>query len=246
MKHLNSLKINIVLVSLMFFANFKANAQISTIVTKPTTKIDIEKKYLLGKFDPSKDSAFVKVENKYCLKRTEYMLQEVYDKYLIMYKAALEDNIKLGIISATRSFDLQKFFWEHNLAKHENKILGAKKILRFLAMPGTSRHHWGTDIDFVSTDPHYFNTEIGKKTYTWLCNNAHKYGFYQVYTNDRNGGYLEEKWHWTYLPISKIFLKQYKEKITNKDLNGFNGCELVNELNIIDNYVMNINKKLID
>ena len=30
-------------------------------------------------------------------------------------------------------------------------------------MPGTSRHHWGTDIDFNSVDPAYFKTATGIK-----------------------------------------------------------------------------------
>ena len=36
--------------------------------------------------------------------------------------------------------------------------------------------------------------------------NASRYGFARPYTAGRSGGYEEEKWHWSYLPLSRKFL----------------------------------------
>lgn len=98
-------------------------------------------------------------------------------------------------------------------------------------MPGTSRHHWGTDIDLHETTlkgPAFNNSTFqngrGKEFYSWLQKNAAKFGFCQPYTGTpeaRNGGmykhgYQEERWHWSYRPLSAEYLYQYvtqKEKL---------------------------------
>lgn len=241
--------IPVALLLVVFISNAPVRAlQLPTTTDYKAQIVDysIDVKYLLGKIDPTKDTAFVKVEKKYCLMRTEYLLREVYNQYQLMYAAAAAEGITLGIVSATRTFDAQKILWERKLAAHENILAGVKKSLNYLSMPGTSRHHWGTDLDFVSVEPVYFNSGNGKRVYDWLCRNGHKYGFYQVYTDNRTGGYLEEKWHWTYLPISKKYLAQYRAKVTYNDISGFTGCQYAQELDVINGYVMNINAKLLN
>ncbi|NJK84501.1 MAG: M15 family metallopeptidase [Saprospiraceae bacterium] len=42
----------------------------------------------------------------------------------------------------------------------------ALKILKYSSMPGTSRHHWGTDIDLNSFSNSYFEQGEGKKYMT--------------------------------------------------------------------------------
>ena len=110
-------------------------------------------------------------------------------------------------------------------------------------MPSTSRHHWGTDLDINSLSNSYFTEGKGKKEYNWLQKNASKFGFYQVYTSKENGrkGYNEEKWHWTYLPLSSKYLNYYNAHISLNDISGFKGSEFAKELNIIKNYVNGIN-----
>jgi len=49
-------------------------------------------------------------------------------------------------------------------------------------MPGTSRHHWGTDVDLFSLDNKFFESGDGKIWYSWMVQNAAKYGFCQPYT----------------------------------------------------------------
>jgi D-alanyl-D-alanine carboxypeptidase len=55
-------------------------------------------------------------------------------------------------------------------------------IMNYSAMPQASRHHWGTDVDINSVEPEYFESGQGLKEYTWLQENAWKFGFCQPYT----------------------------------------------------------------
>jgi hypothetical protein len=199
--------------------------------------VDIPVKYLLGKFNPENDSLFVEVPLKYCLIRKEYLHKDVLNHFIEMYEAAIKEGISLKIISAHRTFSVQKWLWEQKIYSSNNNIDVVKNILQYSAMPGTSRHHWGTDIDIISTQLAYFETIEGKKAYNWLLKNASKYGFYQVYNTNNNKGYNEEKWHWSYLKIANNFENQYIEKITYKDFHGFYGHKFAEELNIIENYV---------
>jgi LAS superfamily LD-carboxypeptidase LdcB len=108
-------------------------------------------------------------------------------------------------------------------------------------MPGTSRHHWGTELDFISSKLNYWNSAEGKRTYQWLNKNAQQYGFYQPYTADpKRSGYAEERWHWSYKSIATRYLAAYQQKITAEDLCGFYGSYLVDSLHIIQTHVMGV------
>jgi LAS superfamily LD-carboxypeptidase LdcB len=119
-----------------------------------------------------------------------------------------------------------------------------KKILEWSSVPGTSRHHWGTDIDINNTNILYFQEEKGTREYIWLVQNAPTFGFCQPY-NFKNGfrttGYNEERWHWSYLPIARELTQKYKNSIKEEDINGFLGEKFVPGQNLIDDYVLGIN-----
>jgi LAS superfamily LD-carboxypeptidase LdcB len=212
--------------------------------------------YLLGKFEPDQDNNFVEIESQYANRQGLFLRIETYDAFVKMHAAALEDAVQLTIVSATRNFDSQKYIWERkwsgktlvggkNLAKSVNDpVERAKIILRFSSMPGTSRHHWGTDIDLNALNNEYFSTGEGKKIYTWLTENASDFGFCQTYTpknSARPSGYEEEKWHWSYFPLARTLLAHYTQKILYDDLKGFLGWETAKELCVIKNYVLSIN-----
>src|ERR1035437_3975815 len=185
-----------------------------------------------------------------------YLRKETLDAFLKMQDAADEDNVDLKIASATRNFDYQKNLWNNkwtgvtlvdgkNLSKSiPDGLERFKKILEYSAVPGTSRHHWGTDIDINDANPLYFNTEQGEKEYNWLVKNALLFGFCQPYDlkdNDRPEGYNEEKWHWSYLPLAKTFTQEYKNLITDADIKGLDGDEYVAGQDLINKHVLGIN-----
>ncbi len=222
---------------------------------KSSTTFDL--KYITGRFNQRKHPDFVRLDDRYCAYPDMYLRKEVYQAFLKMREAAKKDDIKLTIRSATRNFFTQKRIWENkwtgkkNIAGGENlakttkdPVKRALKILRYSAMPGSSRHHWGTDIDLNDLANSYFETGKGYKMYQWMRQNAHRFGFYQVYTAKgplRKTGYNEERWHWTYLPTSKKILAQAKKILKDEDFKGFLGAETAPKIHIVEKYVLGIN-----
>ncbi|MDR2039919.1 MAG: M15 family metallopeptidase [Bacteroidales bacterium] len=214
----------------------------------------VTKEFLLGKIRPAKDSMFIKVTTLHT-ERNIYLLRPVYASFIKMFEAAQEDGIQLLITSGHRSFVDQVCEWElkfnnqENIEKFSDDLERAKHVLKYRSMPGTSRHHWGTDIDLNSIKTEYFETEKGQMVYNWLKENAHLYGFYQPYTiqdENRPVGYCEEKWHWSYIPIAGTLLDKYLEMISKDDIKGFRGDKTVGSLDLITNWVCGIDKKLLE
>ena len=221
-------------------------------------KKDIEEKiYLTGKFDPSTREDFIVIPSKYTTGVYKmYLRKETLDAFQKMAEIAEKNDIELNVASATRNFDYQKNLWNNKW--EGNTLVGGtylsknspdgfdrfRKILEYSAAPGTSRHHWGTDIDINDANPMYFKTEQGEMVYAWLIKNASEFGFCQTYNLKgpvRPTGYNEEKWHWSYLPLAKNFLQDYKRLIIENDIDGFAGDEYAKNFNLINNYVLSIN-----
>jgi len=223
-----------------------------------------EKIYLMGKFDPALREDFVLIPSEYTIEQMNqykiYLRKEAFEAYLQMKNAADLDSVDLKIASATRNFYYQKDLWGKewngttlvdgkNLLKSiPDKQERFKKILEYIAVPGTSRHHWGTDIDINGANLSYFKKDKGKKEYEWLKKNAYLFGFCQTYNlkgSERPTGYNEEKWHWSYIPLSRKFTQEYKNLMKNEDIRGFEGDEYVAEQDLINNYVLSINPECI-
>ncbi|MEL6846748.1 MAG: D-alanyl-D-alanine carboxypeptidase family protein, partial [Bacteroidota bacterium] len=117
--------------------------------------------FLLGQFDPAKHADFARIADAHSAgsARGAYLNKEAYRAFVDMYDAAKADGVRLTIRSATRNFYRQQQIWEakwNGKRKQNGEILTqttpdpverARKILATSSMPGTSRHHWGTDID---------------------------------------------------------------------------------------------------
>lgn len=217
-----------------------------------------EKLYLTGRFEPAERSDFVLVDPKYVWNgiNSMYLRKEAYEAFVQMESAASAEDVDLKLVSATRNFEYQRSFWDAqwsgNITVNGQNIKETipdeeerfNKILEYSAVPGTSRHHWGTDIDINKVNPTYFNGGRGEKEYEWMVNNAASYGFCQTYIkkgDDAKTGYHEEKWHWSYMPLSRIFLEEYKTLIKDEDIKDFYGEQYVPIENLIQNYVLNIN-----
>ncbi len=210
--------------------------------------------YIMGKFDPSTQVLFKKVPVQYASRKQMYLRTECIDAFIKMYNDARQDGVSLKIISATRNFYDQKMIWENkwtgktliesgiNLAKSvPEPIQRAKRILEYSSMPGSSRHHWGTDLDLNSLENKYFDTPSGKKIYQWLIKNASAYGFCQPYTAGRKTGYKEERWHWSYIPIAIQLTDYCSHNFNNKNIAGFLGSETAVEMDVLTNYILAVN-----
>lgn len=223
------------LFSILLFNSFNSNAQYS-------------KEELLGKINPASNSSFSLVPEEYCNKSGIYLRNEVLEAFLMLRQLAEDEGITLIIISGTRSFNNQKSIWDRKWGRTRymgwQEIDKAIDILTYSSMPGTSRHHWGTEIDFNSLENSYFDAGDGLKVYEFLKRCGEELGFKQVYTSKKDGrtGYEEEKWHWSYMPTSSVMLEKYNKLVSIQDLGGFNGSQVADSLQIIDNFVNGIEK----
>jgi len=200
--------------------------------------------FLMGKFNPARDTNFVKIEQKYTNKKNIYLDKRTYKAFLKMYKAAYKDGYKLTIVSATRPFDYQKRIWVRNWNKRKHIKDPEKRaldILKYSSMPGTSRHHWGTEVDLNVLENSYYTKGKGKKIFDWLQKNAAKYGFCRPYTAGRPYGYNEEKWHWSYYPLSKIYTSFAKENMKDEYIKGFPGASVAKKIQVTKKYILGIN-----
>jgi len=216
--------------------------------------IDYDLSYCMGKFDPAADSRFVTISDKHADRTGLRLRKEAYEAFVDMYQAAEADGVILQIRSATRNFDYQKGIWERkwtgkttlsdgvNAANIASTSDRAKKIMNYSAMPGASRHHWGTDIDLNSFSNEYFATGAGRRVYEWLSTKGHTFGYCQPYTPKETGrtGYNEEKWHWSYTPLSEGMTQFVHQHMHDHDLQGFAGAEAAPRLSVVQLYVLGI------
>jgi LAS superfamily LD-carboxypeptidase LdcB len=153
---------------------------------------------------------------------------EAVTSLLAMRDAAARDGIDLQIRSAFRDFDTQLLIWnrkwrgERPLLSRDGVPLDAAAltpgerldaILTWSAIPGGSRHHWGTEFDLVDVaavppgyqvqlvPAEYASDGVFARLTVWLEANARRFGFFRPYRTDR-GGVSPEPWHFSYAPVS--------------------------------------------
>lgn len=209
---------------------------------------DIKNK-LIGKINIENNDDVVLIPKRYSYKET-YLKKEVYNAFLRMAHQAKKEGLRLIVLSGIRTFDQQKELWEKKwmqiLVTERDELKITEEILKYIAMPMTSRHHWGTEIDINMVEKEYFEKGEGLRVYKWLKKNAPKFGFHQVYTSKAKSnrkGYEMEEWHWSYMPLAKEYLNQYNTHIKHTDFKGFLGAQFAKDLKIIDEYVNGIDSK---
>jgi len=160
-------------------------------------------------------------------KTTTYRLRpEAAVAYEKMRKAAAADGIVFKVVSSYRDYAHQNRIWERKYKRFTNSglspIASIEKIIEYSTIPGTSRHHWATDIDIVDGGkkvqgdmlvPSKFH---GNGPYCdfkeWMDKHANSYDFYLVYTDvSSRKGFNYEPWHYSYKPLSLGYLQEYKK-----------------------------------
>lgn len=156
-----------------------------------------------------------------------YSLREAaHTAFQDMCKAASEAGITIEAVSSYRSYKHQNRIWERKYKKYTadglKPLQAIKKIVEYSTIPGTSRHHWGTDIDIimkVDRQPknvlsaiHFHDEGPYVKLKEWLDQHSETFGFYKVYSNQKDRkGFKYEPWHFSYKPLSCEYLKDYKK-----------------------------------
>jgi len=216
----------------------------------------LDLKFVMGQFEPTTHPDFIKIDSKLADQSDRYMHKDAYTAFQQMHEAAKKEGFTFKIKSAARNFDYQKGIWERKWTgatllegkenasnAYPNPTERAIAILRYSSMPGSSRHHWGTDIDLNAFNNEYFESGNGLKEFEWLEQNAAQYGYCRPYTklgSDRASGYQEEKWHWSYRPISDLCTAFAKAELKNEMITGFKGAEVAQKINIKENYILGI------
>lgn len=170
----------------------------------------------------------------------QLLQRDVWNAFLKMKKAAMKDKINIQVVSGFRSYDRQKQIYESKYASYTQQGLtptqSIAKIIEYSTIPGTSRHHWGTDMDIIDAnqpqptsvleEENYHGNGVYTKMKKWLDEHSESFGFYEVYTNkeDRKG-FNYEPWHFSYKPISVLMLEEFlcldfEEIIGNEKLSG--------------------------
>ena len=200
----------------------------ASIVPIPWTQEEYPVSILLGKGNPKLHSPEIQ------------LLNTVGNAFKRMQAAAKKDGILLEIVSAYRSFERQKSIWNRKFKLNQEEGLSPEqninKIIEYSTLPGTSRHHWGTDVDLIDgskiREGDVLLTEKfhGKGPYVvmrkWMEKNAATYGFIRPYTDKKTRkGFYYEPWHYSYAPIAIPMLKSYMELdlkplLSTSDLEG--------------------------
>ena len=154
--------------------------------------------------------------------------KEAHDAFIQMREAARKDGIDIKIVSSFRDFNRQVNIFERKYINYTDQqgmepLEAIDKIIEYSTIPGTSRHHWGTEIDIIDGNgeaegdvlvPEKFeeNGPFGKLK-KWMDENSEKYGFYLVYTdNEKRRGFKYEPWHYSYAPLSIPMLTTFRKK----------------------------------
>ncbi|AHX61960.1 M15 family metallopeptidase [Aeromonas media] len=148
-----------------------------------------------------------------------------------MQVAAAYEGFNLQAASSWRGFERQLAIWngkwrgERPLLDADNQPLDALQlddmerlhaILRWSALPGTSRHHWGTDLDIYDPDCLPVGTRLALEPWEyeaggwfadlgeWLGDHMADFGFFLPYAKplDAAQGVAYEPWHISFAPES--------------------------------------------
>jgi LAS superfamily LD-carboxypeptidase LdcB len=154
---------------------------------------------------------------------------QVVTPFLNLRRAAAADGIDLVPVSSFRDFARQLAIWngKYSGAKPMHDAAGAlldagllgpseriNAILLWSALPGGSRHHWGTDVDLIDgrasaadyadklTRPAFAAGGPFAPLCAWLDSNAARFGFFRPYQGLRSG-VQAEPWHFSFAPLAE-------------------------------------------
>ena len=132
------------------------------------------------------------------------------DAFINMWNAAKEDNLSLIVNTSYRTFKTQETMYENTKAAS-----GGRTADSTVARPGHSDHQTGLSIDVFEINNQSMSTFKDSSAYTWLKENAYKYGFIERYPEGKENitGFTFEPWHWRYVGYEASKTIQ-EEKIT--------------------------------
>ncbi|WP_370657897.1 M15 family metallopeptidase [Edwardsiella tarda] len=152
------------------------------------------------------------------------------EAFLAMQRRAQADGIDLQPASTFRDFARQQRIWNDKfhgrrpLLDADSRPIQAdtlapdarcQAILRWSALPGASRHHWGSDLDVydVAALPSEARLQLEPWEYQaggyflpltrWLDAHMAEFDFYRPFTGNAPAGVAAEPWHLSYRPLAQ-------------------------------------------
>ncbi len=190
------------------------------------------------------------------------MHQSVIQPLQQLIKASQDEGFDLRVASGFRSFDRQLLIWNkkcrgerpvYDKQGHEIDIQqcsGVEKIwaiLHWSALPGTSRHHWGTDCDIydAAAIPAGYQLQLHSDEYTvnglfapmmeWLSEylqESHAPDFYRPYM-DGSSGIATELWHLSYRPVASRYEQQFSLSLLREYLEQLPEHQAIEEQEVL-------------
>jgi len=157
--------------------------------------------------------------------------RDVVAPFIALREEARRAGFEVEIVSGFRGFDRQLSIWNRK-ADGELAVLDSDAepmdiralsdeelvfaILRWSALPGASRHHWGTELDVIdaAARPEDYEVQLVPEEvdsggmfgpfHDWLDDRIRtgtSNGFFRPYDRDR-GGVAPERWHLSCAPVA--------------------------------------------
>jgi LAS superfamily LD-carboxypeptidase LdcB len=175
--------------------------------------------------------------------------------FIALRASAAADGFDLAVASSFRDFERQLAIWNDKfharrpLLDRQGRPMDRARmsaeetvtaILHWSALPGASRHHWGTEIDVFDRSAlsagvtaqlvpaEYGAGGIFARLDAWLAQHAESHGFHRPYDCDR-GGVQPEPWHLSYAPVAGAALSALTVEVLAQALRGapLAGAEVV-------------------
>ncbi|MGR5234846.1 M15 family metallopeptidase [Vibrio sp. WZ-1] len=194
----------------------------------------------------------------------------VVDDLLKMIEAATQAGFKMEIASGFRDFNRQKAIWngkfsgELTILDSQSQPIDKKKlsdeeklmaILRWSALPGGSRHHWGCDFDVYARNLLPPDTQLQLEPweyleghqltfYQWLEANLDRFGFFFPYQQDL-GGVAIEPWHISHKSVGQQCLTHLTPEVLRSQLIEQNQIDNIAGIDVILNNLDKVTTKFI-
>jgi LAS superfamily LD-carboxypeptidase LdcB len=199
---------------------------------------------------------------------------DVVDPFLALRAAATVAGFDLRIVSGFRSFERQLSIWNRKAAgalpvldssarpldiANVSPAALVPAILRWSALPGASRHHWGSDVDVYDHAAAPVGYEVAlvpaevdpggmfAGLHAWLdarMASQTAFGFFRPYDADR-GGVAPERWHLSCAPVAAEFSSQLTPDVLRATIGAadmaLKDVVLANLDDIFERFVTNVN-----
>jgi LAS superfamily LD-carboxypeptidase LdcB len=171
---------------------------------------------------------------------------QVIAAFLNMRRAARADGFDLKPISGFRDYSRQLAIWngkftgQRPMLDASGGLIDVRElqtgqridaILLWSALPGASRHHWGTDVDLIdghATPPGY-HPQLNSEEFSpggpyaaladWLQSHAARFGFFRPYQGVLSG-VRPEPWHFSFAPIADNARRSLSPAVLREAIGG--------------------------